>query len=209
MKNPHLGRTRACLCTLLACLALPLPGTTAELLRFDFDGAAGFTATASVAAPGLTASWRDDAGLLGDLAGVSGRSLSASGFTAGNTVHLDIEIAPGLKLVAERLSFALRASASGPTTWQLGAAGTALASGTLATQFRRFDVDLTPLVAGGTLRLDFSGLGATASTGTLRLDEVVLDGHLSAVPLPPPIAGLAVALVLLGRSRRSRAHGAS
>lgn len=205
-------RLGACFIVALICLNLHAAAPAATLLRFEFDQADGsFTAVPTLLAEGLTASWNDDAGLLTDLAGVSGRALAASGFTAGNALHLAIELAPGLSLVAEQLSVTLRASASGPNSWQLATGGVLQSSGAATAQFRTFDIALALAPANGSMRFDLLGLGATAASGTLRIDNVQLLGQLTAVALPGPLFLVAMPLAGLaaGRWRRRPVHGAT
>ena len=82
------------------------------------------------------------------------------------------------------MRFDLRASASGPTGWSLLHAGNLLASGAVSGSFKSFDIVLALSASGPELVLDLLGSGATAATGTLRLDNVLLEGQLKPVPLP-------------------------
>ncbi len=196
------------LASLIGLVLLPATSNAAMLLRFDFEQADGsYTATPTMAVPGLSAYWQD-AGHLTDLAGVSGRALASSGFTTGNVVHLIIELAPGLVLAADRLSFALRASSSGPNSWQLAADGISQAAGAATTVFKTFDLGLALAPRSGALQFDLHGLGATSAAGTLRLDNVQLSGELTTVALPGPLFLVATPLFGLAagqwRQRRSQ-----
>ena len=77
--------------------------------------------------------------------------------------------------------------------------GAHLASGIVTTAFETVDtvIALAPISAG--FVIDLAATGATSSAGTLRLDNVVLTGKVSAIPLPPgfylfatPLVGLAL-----------------
>ena len=196
------GRTRACLFTSLWVLAAPAAVPASTLTAFSFDGpGAGFDAGPGTLAPGLaSAVWRDDAGRLGDLAGNPGRALSVSGFTGTNVLHLVLNQSGAQDFALERLHFDIRASASGPSSWSISHAGTTLASGAVTTSFRSFDVPLGLASSARELVLDLRGIGASAISGTLRLDNVRLEGQLRPVPLPgsiflfaTPLLGVALA----------------
>ncbi|MEX2479760.1 MAG: hypothetical protein WD928_02765 [Gammaproteobacteria bacterium] len=185
--------------------ALPLaPGHAAVLTAFDFDGPEGaFEATPdAIHAELFSAEFSDLAGTLGDFAGVSGRALSATGFNDGNAIILTLVSAPDRRIEVDRVRFAVRVSASGPNTWQLAVGDEAAASGPATTSFGDFDIELPGLGGNGSLTLALSGLGASSSSGTLRLDDVSIEGTVSAVPLPPALLLAAVPLALLGGTRR-------
>lgn len=198
----HFARSRACLFASLCTLSAPAALQASTLVAFSFDGpGASFDASPSTLAPGLvSAVWRDDAGRLSDLAGNPGRALSVSGFTGTNVLHLVLNQSGGQVFALERLHFDLRASASGPKSWSLSQAGLNLASGAVTGNFRSFDLPLTLSASARELVLDLHGLGASAITGTLRLDNVRLDGELRPIPLPgslflfaTPLLGAALA----------------
>jgi len=182
----HSRRIRACLFSTLCIGAVSGAAHASTLATFSFDGANGaFDAGPGTLASGLvSALWRDDAGRLSDLAGNPGRALSASGFTGTNQLHLVLEQSGAHRFALDRLLFDVRGSASGPDTWTLSHAGTELARGAVTGSFRSFDVALGVLSNARELVLDFAGGGATAITGTLRLDNVRLEGELRPVPLP-------------------------
>jgi len=193
--------------TLSALLgALPLSSSHAAVLAaFDFDGAdGGFDPGADTLHPAIiTAVFTDLAGTLTDFAGVSGRALSASAFNNGNAVTLTLVSDPGQLIVVERVRFALRVSASGPNLWQLGVGDTAPQSGPASTAFTAFDLEFPAVSGSGSLAIV---LGATATSGTLRLDDVIIDGMVSAVPVPPAfvLAGLPLLALLRTRGARQR-----
>jgi hypothetical protein len=192
------GRARALALTTLLCTSANAPA--ALLLDFDFERSDGtFTLEPGFLAPGIaSATWDDVLGLLADFAGQPGRALALSGFTNGNALSLAVTAAPGLRLVAERLRFDLRVSASGPTAWQLADAGGTLAAGPTTTQFGRVEVVFASPLAGALLDLTLSGSGASSAAGTLRLDNVELHGSLQPVPLPGPLFLIVTPLLGLG-----------
>lgn len=179
-------RLRACMFSSLCLAAAPAALQASTLAAFSFDTPSGvFDPAPGTLAPGLTSAvWRDDAGRLGDLAGNPGRALSASGFTGTNQLHLVLEQRGGQRFVLEHLHFDIRGSASGPNGWTLSQAGNPLAFGAITGSFRSFDVALSLLSDARELVLDLAGSGATAITGTLRLDNVRLEGEMRPVPLP-------------------------
>lgn len=185
----RLARSRACFFTSLCFVTAPAAVSASTLTAFSFDGpGTSFDAGPGTLAPGLaSAVWRDDAGRLGDLAGNPGRALSVSGFTGTNTLHLVLNQSGAQHFALERLRFDIRGSASGPSSWRISHGGNTLASGAVSTSFRSFDVPLALVSSARELVLDLHGLGASAITGTLRLDNVHLEGELRPVPLPGSI----------------------
>ena len=206
----RIGRPRARFLASLLILAAPAAVPAGTLTAFNFDGpGTSFDAGPGTLAPGLvSAVWRDDAERLGDLAGNPGRALSVSGFTGTNVLHLVLNQSGAQSFALERLRFDLRASASGPTSWSISHAGNTLGGGAVTTSFRSFDVPLGLVSSARELVLDLHGIGATALTGTLRLDNVRLEGELRPVPLPGSIFLFATPLLglALGRLRARCAH---
>lgn len=198
------GRVRALAFTTCLALQTALPAAAATLVSFAFeDAGGGFTTAPTTLAPGLTsATLGDDAGRIGDLAGTPGRALSLSGFTSGNQLHLTLAIADGLRPALDSLAFDVRASASGPTAWELRHAGATLASGDITSSFRAVDLPLALAGNAGPLVLDFIGLGASAATGTLRIDNLRLGGSLSPAPVPLPGSMFLFVTPLLGLTLR-------
>ncbi len=201
------GRSRACFVASFLILGAPVAVPASTLTAFNFDGpGTSFDAGPGTLAPGLaSAVWRDDVGRLGDLAGNPGRALSVSGFTGTNALHLVLNQSGAQRFVLASLHFDLRASASGPNSWSITHAGNTLASGAVSTGFRRFDVALELASTARELVLDLHGFGASAITGTLRIDNVRVEGELQPVPLPGSI--FLFATPLLGAVlARLRAH---
>ena len=180
------GRSRACLFASLCTLTAPAALQASPLVVFSFDGpGTSFDAEPSLLAPGLaSAVWRDDAGRLSDLAGNPGRALSVSGFTGTNVLRLVVNQSASQVFALDHLHFDLRASPSGPSGWSLSQAGLTLASGAVTGNFRSFDVPLRLSSSAQELVFDLRGLGATAISGTLRVDNLRLDGELRPIPLP-------------------------
>lgn len=196
----HSRRIRAGLFSTLCLNALAGAAHADTLAAFSFDGAnATFDTSPGTLAPGLiSAVWRDDAGRLSNLTGNPGRALSVSGFTGTNQLHLVLEQSGGQRFALERLHFDIRGSASGPSAWSVSQAGTLLGSGAVTSTFRSFDIALDVLSDARELVLSLAGSGATAITGTLRLDNVRLDGELRPVPVPVPGSFFLFATPLLG-----------
>jgi hypothetical protein len=151
--------------------------------------------------------WQDDANRLTDLQGNPGRALAASGFTTGNRLHLTLAFAAALEFALERLELDVRASASGPQSFRLERAGTVLTQAALTSAFSHLDLTLNEHGRGDALMLDFIGIGATATSGTWRLDNVRLYGSLSPVPLPGGAFLLVTPLVGLLLRGLGVAHG--
>ena len=83
---------------------------------------------------------------------------------------------------------------------------TDLAAGTTHPTFTPESVALNAFASGEAVRLGLLGSGASSNAGTLRLDNVVFDGTLTAVPLPGAVTLFASAL--LGGARRLTRRGA-
>ena len=100
-------------------------------------------------------------------------------------------------------------AAKGPNAWSVSQAGTLLGSGAVTSTFRSFDIALDVLSDARELVLDLTGSGATAITGTLRLDNVRLDGELRPVPVPGSFFLFATPLLgaVLARLRQRWAQG--
>ena len=200
-------RAQSCALTLTVLLgSVPLSSSHAAVLAaFDFDGVGGtFDAGADTLHPAIVAAgFTDLAGTLADFAGVTGRALSASAFNNGNAITLTLVSDPGQLIVVERVRFAVRVSASGPNLWQMRVGDGLAQTGPATTAFTAFDVAFPALSGSGSLAIMLSGLGATATSGTLRLDDVIVEGMVSAVPLPPALVLAGVPLVALFSARRA------
>lgn len=196
------ARMLAALLTLTAATQAP----AATLAAFDFEDAGGaFELEPEQLAAGIAAAaWTALSGAPSDFAGDPGRAIAVSGFTGGNALRLTLIAAPGRAITLDGLTFDARASASGPDTWTLGTAVGTLLAGPVGGSFGPAG---GPLAAGPdpAVVLEFGGTGASSSSGTLRLDNVVVSGAVSAVSLPPAVMLAATPLAgwLLGRLRRA------
>ncbi len=203
MTIPVIACLRAALVA-IAINAITLPAARAELLAvFEFDDALGnFTLDPQFVHPGLgSAVLSAGVGSFSDFAGNPGRALALNNFHNGNRITLQLDTAVGV-IEISTVQFDLRASASGPTLWQLDINGAAVAGGATGTSFMSFMVEPGQLAAAGMLQLDIIGSAASSALGTLRLDNLRVDGRLAAVPVPPAVWLCAPALAALMRRRR-------
>lgn len=199
-----------------ALLGSTFPATSSGqmLATFDFEDDAGaFESVPQLLHPELTAaSFGAALGALTDFAGDPGRAIAASGFASGNRIELDLAAAAGHRITVERMRFDLRVSASGPTQWRLETAGAAPVSGATSTDFTAAVADLPGALPAATVRLALGGLGASSDAGTLRLDNVVVEGAVKTVALPPALALAALpaaGCLLPGRRRRLKSGRAT
>jgi hypothetical protein len=186
---------------------LPLNNVSAaNLATFDFEDVAGnFEVNAETQhAAVASALFSVEFGTLTHFAGNPGRALAANAFNNGNRVTLTLVQVPGQQLTVERVRFDMRVSPSGPQYWRLDLAGAALANGPTTTQFTSFDIAVTAPVAGSPSVIDFVGMAASSQFGTLRLDNISIEGSVSAVALPPSALLLAAPLIVGALRRRSR-----
>lgn len=187
---------------LLVCFHLPA-ATAATLVVFDFDAPQDdFELQPELLHPALdSAVFSATNGELRDFAGNPGRALAANGFVTGNRVSLLLAAAAGQILKLERVAFDLRVSPSGPQQWRVEIDGQEQAQGPGNGSFVRFQ--LVPISdPAARTRIDFVGLVASSDQGTLRLDNVLIEGTPQAVGLPPALALLAVPVVTTLRRRR-------
>lgn len=201
---------RAAVCGI--CLGVVQTALASSVLTsFDFDDdSGGFRNGPDLVAVGLTVpGWYAATGSVADFGGVEGRALAARNFAAGNALVLDIGIAPGFSVDLSTVAFDHLASASGPTGWALHVSGAEIVAGSTPSSFERFEevLDLTGL--SGTVRIELRGAGASSNNGTYRVDNFVLGGAVSAVPLPGALvlAASAAGLLPLVGGRRGVARG--
>jgi|GEM_PF-1414909 hypothetical protein len=181
------------------------------LVEFDFDDAFGnFEISSEAQHPELaSATFSVTTGALTDYAGNPGRALATNAFAPLNAIRLTLTARPGSGLQLEHLRFDLRRSASGPQQWQVAGNGTVVATGTASTHFSTVTVNLNSMQALPSLFVDFIGSSASSAAGTLRLDNVVLEGTVSSVPVPLPapiwlLGSVVMAAVGVRRSSRVR-----
>ena len=205
----------------LGLLAGPCP---AQLVTYSFGPAATPTAAPTAVAAFVSASLF--AGLAGSpgpasgspvhSAGSGGAFFSAAAWTGGapgtNRFEFTVTPAAGWLLDATTLSFAYRATTSGPTSFVLRTSADAFASDLLSGTLTNDTVWRTT----GNLALDLpssadplvvrlQAFGASSALGTWRIDDVVLGGAVTAVP-EPATAALALGLAAAGAAwRRCRA----
>jgi hypothetical protein len=168
------------------CSAPLLDAQAATVARYDFDDdAGGFINEAEDLAAQLSASgWSDIDGTLGSAAGNPGFALSARDFADGNEYRITLTPAPGFTLGLSSVRFDSRASTTGPAVWALSIDGVEIASGATATTFTTADVPLASAAGSAPLVLGLRGTQAASSLGTWRLDNVVLSGAVTPVPVP-------------------------
>lgn len=172
----------------VAISVLPAGASVVPLAYYDFDGAGGAfdpaadSSDAAVSAGAVSAA----DGTLGSSSGLSGLAASDSGWTTAQSNHMTLVLAPaaGRRLSITGVLFADRRSSTGPTTWHLrsSADGYAadLASGSTHSSFatNRVEFLLQGLTSGVTLRV--SGVNASASAGTWRIDNLTVFGTVEA-----------------------------
>lgn len=211
MMSAHPRRARA-LCPTLLSLALVAPASDATTLAaFDFDGpGGGLELSPETLLPGLLATpWRDDRASLTDFTGVSGRALGARDWLSGNRFVLQFSVPAGMTATLTGVGFSERASASGPNGWLLSINGEAVGQGATGSSYQARSIAPLSLALQGSVTLALEASGASSDAGTWRIDDVVLEGSLSAVPLPPAGLLFAAAAVLTARRSRRRAGTAT
>lgn len=212
-----------CLLGLLAGPRLP-----AQVLAYTFGTAASPSVVATTVAPQLSAS--SFSGWAGTPATASGSPVHAAGsggsfFTAtawtgpapgSNRFEFTVAPVEGYLLDPTSLRFAYRATATGPASFAVRSSADAFAgdlwSGRLVNDATGrtvgpFGLTLEPTAGPLVFRLYASG--ATSALGTLRVDDVILDGTLTVAP-EPGIAGVVLGmagLVAAGAWRRRRDGG--
>ncbi|MGE0482528.1 MAG: hypothetical protein AB7Q81_00165 [Gammaproteobacteria bacterium] len=203
-------RARLCAIAALLLSVTALPAQAAVLAAFDFDAAeGGFTTAPSLLHADLaSATFTATLAPLGDFAGNPGRALSSTGFTLGNRIELDVIARPGVAVQVTRLSFDARVSASGPLSWQVALGDALPQDGPLSTVFAPVTVDFVATPASPRIVIRIGGEGASSASGTLRLDNLHLEGEVlgSPVPLPaglPAIGCGALAATVLRRRRKA------
>lgn len=182
----------------------------AQLVTYDFEGA---TALPSQSDGNLGAGvfLRNDGNTASYSAGNGGGdAISGSGWTGSDSSsekywEFTVTANAGVRLDLSALDFDYRSTPTGPTNWEVSINGTTVGSGT-------FQNDSTYQTISAPLSLSdlpsaavrISGFGASSGGGTLRIDNVMLDG-LAVTPVPEPSTWLLLGtgvLLLAHRFRR-------
>jgi hypothetical protein len=180
-------RAFRCIPLLFPLLLLPmLPAKAAVVVEFDFDDAGGNLDLAPDSiAPGITAlPWRDADGTLAGYTGNPGQALGARSWDDGNTLTLTLTTVPGWAWTLAGFSFDQRASATGAHSWSLLVAAAEHAGGVTTQSFATANGAITAGPFSGTVDVALFGSGGTSAAGTWRIDNFVLTGNVSPVPLP-------------------------
>ena len=169
------------------------------IVTYDFEDSAGaFENAPAILLPGIGAlPWSDLRGSLSNFSGNPGRAIAARTFLDGNTLVLTLNVAPGFSADVDGFSFDHLASASGPANWDLKINTTPIASGETSTTFETISGLLNLENITDTITVALSGFGATSNSGTYRLDNFVLSGAITPVPIAPAIVLLGSALALM------------
>ncbi len=205
MEHRPLRRHAAVLSLMTTLTAAAVETRAATLAAYDFDAADGsFTLEVDTLAPSLSATaWQDLDGSLTSFAGKPGRALGARSFDNGNSLRLSLQAAAGQRLTLEHLSFDQQASASGPKTWAARINGELVSSASTTTGYTSIAIPLT-LAAGTLFEISLEGSDASSGQGTWRIDNFVLTGSTSPVPVPTALPLFGAALMgLLARQRRA------
>ena len=194
---------RAAFFTLVLSFA-PAVYADVTLVTYDFDDANGeFENQAEILNANLAASaWSDLQGSLTSFTGDPGRALAARTFQTGNTLSLLIDIAPGSVVNLSAYAFDHLASSSGPSDWSLSINDALVSSGTTSTSFITQSATLDEISITDQIRIALSGSGASSNSGTYRIDNFVLNGTVSAVPIAPGFVLMFSALSLLPWRKR-------
>lgn len=113
----------------------------------------------------------------------------------------------GLALELFSLSFDYRSTGTGPSNWAITINGQAAGSGSMLrdSTFHPAELDLSGFSGLSSAQVRLTGYGGTSSSGTWRLDNVVLDGMtLTVVPEPSTWALLGGGLAFLAYRLRRR-----
>ncbi|MBI2514296.1 MAG: PEP-CTERM sorting domain-containing protein [Opitutae bacterium] len=206
--------------------AATAPRAQAQLVTYTFGSSASPTTAANSVATNLGAS--AFSGSLGSpttgsgtpvySAGSGGSFFTASAWTgsAPGSNYFEFTLTPtnGYRFDVTSISFGYRATGTGPTAIAIRSTNDGYASNLASSTLTNdgtwhasgaISITLSALSSATTIRV--YGSGASASGGTLRLDDVTLNGTVSAVPEPAAIAafgGMAALLAVIVHRRRQR-----
>lgn len=192
------------------------PRALAQLVTYTFGSSASPTTAANSVAANLSAS--AFSGNLGSpttgsgspvySAGSGGSFFTASAWTgsAPGSNYFEFTLTPtsGFQFDVTSITFGYRATSTGPTAFAIRSSNNSyasdLASSTLTNDGTwhasgAISITLSALSSATTFRV--YGSGASASGGTLRLDDVTVNGTVSAVPEPAATAALGATAALL------------
>ena len=141
--------------------------------------------------------WFDVQGSLTDFTGNPGRALAARTFLDGNAMVLVVNVLPGFSAMVDGYSFDHLASASGPMNWQLKINDLPIADGVTSTSFSSVNGGLSLPDINDSIIVELFGSAASSNSGTYRLDNFVLSGTVTPVPLAPSIVLFSSALAFV------------
>jgi hypothetical protein len=194
----------------LTCFAIgaEAEAEAATLGFFDFDSASGeFTTVADTLAAHVGSTVLSDSdGTLTSVTGVSGFAASARDWDDGNAFLFTLTADPGYHMVVDGYSFSERASATGPTSWRLLLNGLEVAIGSTHPAFTAMSGVLPEFGPASTVQVFLTADGAVSTSGTWRIDNLVLNGTVAPVPLPPALPLLVLGVASLLVSAGTRGH---
>lgn len=172
---------------LLLTAALTLAtAARAQLVTYDFDGD---TPAPSFEDGDVTASdFSRNVGAISYSTGNPGDAISGSGWSVSDRYwEFTVTANQGLVLDLTSLSFDYRSTATGPTSYQITINGGNLTSGSLSndSSFHALDLPISGYNSLSSAQLRIYASDASSGAGTLRLDNVTLNG-LAVTPVPEP-----------------------
>jgi hypothetical protein len=169
------------------------------IVSYDFEDITGsFENTPEISLPEVEPlAWFDVLGTLTNFTGNPGRALAAKSFLDGNSIVLVVNLLPGFSAHLDHYSFDHLASASGPVNWDLKINTLPIGSGLTSTSFTGVSGELSLDDITDSFTVELSGAAATSNSGTYRLDNFVLSGTITPVPLAPGIVLFGSALAFM------------